>query len=277
MKSLRLFLLGMVFASFLLATAAPCLAQIKLYLKDGSYQFVKSYQIKGDRVRYYSVERSAWEEIPVTLVDFQATERAQKQKQQEQQKILEEAAQTENDTYQLAQNGGYEIAPGVRLPSNEGIYAYDGTRVIALLQSQGSLARDKKRLALNIALPAPILKSRMLVVIPGRAAAVRILKPQPVFYAQFADGAGANIELLRLKSGNDDREVENIDSRLGGKPSESRALLPLTRKQLAPGLFELKPERSLSPGEYALGEVNQDKLNLDVWDFGIGSPKHEAH
>ncbi|HLI30629.1 MAG TPA: hypothetical protein VKV79_05960 [Terriglobia bacterium] len=276
MRCFRLSIFTIAAALFLLATAAPCLAQIKLYLKDGSYQLVKSYEVEGDRVRYYSVERSDWEEIPATLVDFQTTERKQKQKQQEQQKILEEAAKTEKDTYQLAQNGGYEIASGVRLPSNEGIYAYDGTRVIALLQSQGSLARDKKRLALNIALPAPILKSRMLVVIPGKASAVRIFKDQPVFYAQFADGAGVNIELLRLKSGKNDREVENIGSRLGGKPSESRASLPLARKQLAPGIFELKPEQSLTPGEYALGEVDKNKLNLDVWDFGIGSPKQKA-
>ena len=226
--------------------------------------------------RYYSVERSGWEELPLTLVDFQATERAEKQKQQEKEKILLEAAKTEKDTYQLPQGSGYEIAPGIRLPSNEGIYAYDGTRVITLLQSQGSLARDKKRLALNIVLPAPILKSRTIVILPGRTAAVRILNRQLVFYAQFADGAGANLELLRLNDGTNDREVENIGSRLGGKPSESHSSFPLTRKQLAPGLFELKPGQPLAPGEYALGEVSQDKLNLDVWDFGIGSPKKAA-
>lgn len=276
MRALRSFLLGSIFVLFLFAAAKPCLAQIKLYLKDGSTQLVKSYEVKGDRVRYYSVERSDWEEVPVTLVDFQATKRAQRQKQQEQQNILQEAVKTEKDTYALAQNRGYEIASGIRLPSAEGVYAYDGMRVITLLQSKGTLTRDKKRLALNMALPAPLLKSRMLVVLPGRSAAVRIFKQQPVFYAQFADGAGANIELIRLKPGKDSREVENISSRLGGKPNELRSPLPLARRQLAPGLFELKLEQPLSPGEYALGEVDQNKLNLNVWDFGISSPKQEA-
>ena len=40
-------------------------ASQKLFLKDGTYQLVSSYEVHGDRVRYYSVERSAWEEIPL--------------------------------------------------------------------------------------------------------------------------------------------------------------------------------------------------------------------
>lgn len=256
--------------------AAPCQAQIKLVLKDGSYQLVKSYEVKGARVHYYSLERSDWEDIPTSLVDFPATARAQHERRLEQQKILEEAAKTEKNTYQFGQNGGHEISPGIVLPSAEGVYAYDGTRVITLLQSQGSIVRDRRRLALNIALPAPILKGRMLVILPGRAAAVRIPNQQPVFYARFADGAGANIEMLRLKAGKDRREVESMESGLRGKPSEVRSTVPLLEKQIAPGLFQLKPSQPLSPGEYALGEINQNKLNLDVWDFGIGSSKPEA-
>src|SRR5579863_165182 len=66
-----------VFTALLLAVfATPVHAQIKLYLKDGSYQLVKSYQIEGDRVRYYSLDRSQWEEVPLSLVDFTATQAA---------------------------------------------------------------------------------------------------------------------------------------------------------------------------------------------------------
>jgi hypothetical protein len=250
--------------------------QIKLYLKDGSYQLVKTYEVQGNRVRYYSVERSEWEEVPASLVDFVATRRAQTEKQVQQQKALEEARKTERETYQLPQNGGFQIAPGVRLPTTEGVYAWDGLRVITLPQSQSSLERDKKRMALNIALPGPILKSRSLVVLPGKEAAARIFDPQPVFYAQFADGAGAHIELLQIKARKNDREVEGIESSLKGKLSESRSALPLERVQLAPGLYRLKPAQELAPGEYALGEIDQNKLNLDLWDFGIDSPNNVA-
>jgi len=48
---------------------------VRLYLKDGSYHLVREYKVSGDRVRYYSVERSAWEEIPLGLVDIEKTEK----------------------------------------------------------------------------------------------------------------------------------------------------------------------------------------------------------
>src|SRR5215469_1278196 len=48
-------------------------ANIKLYLKDGSFHLVSEYQVQPDRVRFYSVERSEWEEMPLALIDLDKT------------------------------------------------------------------------------------------------------------------------------------------------------------------------------------------------------------
>src|ERR1039457_701637 len=55
-------------------TLAAFAANIKLYLKDGGFHLVREYQVQTDRVRYYSVERSQWEEMPLDLVDLKRTE-----------------------------------------------------------------------------------------------------------------------------------------------------------------------------------------------------------
>src|SRR5215813_6896765 len=49
----------------------------KLILKDGDYQLVREYTRTGDRVRYYSLERGAWEEIPASMIDWAATQKAE--------------------------------------------------------------------------------------------------------------------------------------------------------------------------------------------------------
>jgi hypothetical protein len=58
----------------LLIVAVAWAANVKLYLKDGGYHVVREYQVQTDRVHFYSVERSQWEDIPLDLVDLKRTE-----------------------------------------------------------------------------------------------------------------------------------------------------------------------------------------------------------
>src|SRR5664279_2326368 len=49
----------------------------KLVLTDGTYQVIREYQRNGERVRYYSLERGDWEEVPASMVDWAATAKAE--------------------------------------------------------------------------------------------------------------------------------------------------------------------------------------------------------
>ncbi len=109
------------------------------------------------------------------------------------------------------------------------------------------------------------------MVLAGSQAAVRILTSNPAFYVQSTGGAGTKMVLLKLKAGNDHRVVESVEARREGELSESRTALPVVITRISPTLFEIKPDQPLNSGEYALGEVGHNQLNLAVWDFGIGS------
>ncbi len=244
---------------------------IKLYLKDGSYQLVKTYTVQGNRVRYFSLDRGDWEEIPKSLVDFPATQRGEQQEKAAQQKVLQQARRIEDQRFDSLPPIGYQIKPGIGLPAAEGVYLFDGNVVWPLVQSSAEVKRDKKRLALSLALPAPLLKGRSWVVLQGARAAVRVAVRQPVFFIEAASNWGARAELIPLKILHRQRVVEKIQTGIGvGKSGELRETIPLERTEVAPGIFKLTPTEPLKPGEYAIGELMAaHKLNIDVWDFGI--------
>src|SRR5438445_2832256 len=89
----------------------------RLILKDGSYQLVTKYEVKGDRVRYMSAERDDWEELPSSLVDWSATNKYEKER--EAGSSVPEAVQLDKELEQESEREQAQlpqVAPGLRLP-----------------------------------------------------------------------------------------------------------------------------------------------------------------
>ena len=136
----------------------------RLYLKDGSYQLVTQYEVKGERVRYFSSERDEWEELPKALVDWPATE-----KWQEDSAAAEnspEAAKLDKEIdsdRELAAAKLPEVSPGLHLPDESGVFLLDTfhtePQLVELAQTAGDVNQSTRANILRGAIPGAGVKA----------------------------------------------------------------------------------------------------------------------
>jgi hypothetical protein len=259
--------------------AAPVLERIKLFLKDGTYQMVRSYERRGERVRYYSLERSAWEEIPAALVDWEATRKGEEETRQ---RIAEiDSKMGEIRRTQIAEevdvDASLEIAPGMFLPDACGLYLVEGKGTKLLKQVEAEVKLDKGRLLTQILVPVPVIPSKHRARLAGAQSTMRIATPNPEFYIRLEGGREPEMELIRAEIKGNTREFASISTYMTGDQRTNRKVVSVQKWQVAKGVYRLTLSESLPPGEYVLAEVIPDEgLNLAVWDFGVDAPKPPA-
>jgi len=243
----------------------------KLFLKDGSFHLVREYERKEDRVRYYSIERSSWEEIPAEIVDWDATGKAEAEEAQRNKQIVEKirAAQAAERAVDVEVDASVEVAPGVFLPGGEGAFVVEGRTVTPLSQVGAEAKLDKRRLLTQIIVPVPVVPTRHKIQIPGKHAGLRLATAQPEFYMRTADAREPEMELIRAEVKGDVRLLEVLSTQITGQHAEKRKAISLQRWHVAKGLYRLTISESLKPGEYALAEILPGGMNLCVWDFGV--------
>jgi hypothetical protein len=245
----------------------------KLILKDGTFQLVGEYQVEGDRVRYYSVDTSQWEEMPANLVDWDKTNRIAAEEAQRDAaavaKVKSQELARQGDTLDI--DASVEAAPGVFLPPGEGLFAFDGKTVMKLAQAPIDTKLSKKNAVERVFVPIPIIPTQHNISIHRPHAEFRVSNRQPEFYMRLAAGPEPELELIRARTHGDSREIEKLDE-LFGQHQFKRASLPMQRWVVAPGLYRFTLGAPLEPGEYVLAEAVEDNgLDLYVWDFGVES------
>jgi hypothetical protein len=320
-RARRAFRKPLLLSTVLLALSAlPAPAQDlarRLILKDGSYQLITKYEVKGDRVRYMSAERDDWEELPTSLVDWPATEKFEKDraagasipeaarldKELEHQRELEEA--------QLPQ-----VAPGLRLPQDSGVFLLDSfqgePQLLEIHQTAGDVNRNTKgnifRGAIN-----PVAGLKQTIELDGAHAPVQAHVDVPSLYIN-VDAAPDRPDPVAPKDSNRSaqapqqpqqpqqpivpfnrfrmvstevkggkRIVGDVKRQVTGKVSEEQHLVKTTIASVSGGWLKLTPTESLLPGEYALVEmISQEgtpgKEAMNLYVWDFGvNPKAPAN
>jgi len=267
----------------------------RLILKDGTFQSVVKYEVKGDRVRYLSAERFDWEELPASLVDWAATERWEKERgsvSSETKEISEELEAERKEEEAKSPT----VAPGLRLPSQGGVFLLDdfgGQKQLAELVQSGS--EIKKQTGKNILRAAinPFSVAKQSIELKGDRARVQAHEDRPVLYVNVDTepdpGASAStsggpppeatqrFRIVRLERKKDVRVVGNLKVAITGSVKQQQSFVDAEATAMSGGWMKIVPAAPLPTGEYAIVEMlSLNEINLYVWDFGV-DPKAPAN
>lgn len=286
---MRIFLRALLSGLLLLAVVGAVLRRPveaqqltqRLILKDGSYQSVAKYEVQGDRVHYLSAERYEWEDIPSSLVDWDATKKYNDSLTSGKMhtRLVETPEEREEREKEAANSP--EVAPGLNLPGSGGVFLLDqfqGKPELAEIVQNGSDVSKTaaKRSVLRSAID-PFGGNKKAFEIKGEHAQIQSHGPRPTIYIDIDEGQQNAAELsdrfrlVRLTVKNDARVVGNVKVSVGGKVTQQTSFVPANVvKQGTGNWIQLTPTQNLASGEYAVVEMlSPQEMNLYVWDFGV--------
>ncbi len=292
-----------------LLAAFPALAQEtarRIILNDGSYQLVTKYEIKGDRIRYFSSERDEWEELPLAMVNWPATEQFEKDRAAA--AAAPEAVQLDKEFEQEKEREDVqqpEVAPGLRLPQDSGVFLLEtvlgSPQLVEVQQNEGDINQNRKTNVLRAAIN-PIAGAKATIELEGAHAAVQSHVDVPSLYINVEPipdqpdqpvspkDSGRNgpqqpeqpeqavvpydrFRIVRAEVKGNKRIVGDVKRAVTGKLSQEQHFVKTTITGVKGGWLKLTPTESLTPGEYALVEMmGKEGMNFYVWDFGV-NPK----
>lgn len=252
--------------AFLALAFAAWAANVKLYLKDGDYQLVREYQVQADRVRFYSIERSGWEEIPLEMVDLKRTESEAKERQSQ----LERDAKILTEEDNAAREQAKEVH---RIPQDAGAYWLLNDKAQVMKLADTSVRTKKGRSILKAISPVPLIPGKGTVELDGAHATTIFNNPEQELYIQLSETQRFGIAKLTPKG--PIRIVENLTIMpVSNEVLEEREMIPIFQKQLtSDGLYKIWPREPLEAGEYAVVEFTDGKTNIRVWDFAVKPAK----
>ena len=285
----------MFVCAVLLILPATAATAKRLILKDGSYQSVSKYEVKGERVRYLSSDREEWEELPKELIDWTATDAFNSGRVDH--AASAEATELDKEAeaeLQAEEARSPEVAPGLRLPPEGGVLLLDNFKgdqeLVEIAQNGGEVNRNVGKNILRGAIN-PVASQKQTVELKGLHAFVQSHQTRPVIFVspppddanassdpgakvtaahQPAPEAADRFRIVRAELKKEVRVVGNIKVAIYGKVSQQEKFIETKAESLSGGWAKLTPVADLAPGEYAVVEMlGKAGMNLYVWDFGV--------
>jgi hypothetical protein len=280
----------------------------RLILKDGSYQPVRQYEVAGDRVRYLSQERGTWEEMPASLVDWEATRKWERdhanQPNEEPSPSMKEAEELDKEEADLRAEQKArmpEVAKGLELPDEDGVFVldtYQGAPELVELPPVDLSMNQKNKHGLSTL--NPLAGQKASLELDGAHAKIHLHVNDPEIYVSLDTG-----EVAAMKTHAFTVQTEGVKEAANRKhgahsPSSGFAIVHVDERravrivgavhvsatgtvtqdedviaaktEVVPGKHWLKltPAKPLTVGEYALVEIlSPSDINQTVWDFRV--------
>lgn len=236
-------------------------ANIRLFLTDGTAHVVREYKVEGDRVRFYSVEREDWEEVPLALVDLKKTQGEAAARDDERKAAAK--AYDEEEKFDREQKREIE-----RIPYNAGVYQLAGETVKTVAQAEMKVVNNKRRSILKAMAPIPVIAGKANLEVDGDTSKFPVDSRRPEFYIRLANEERFGI--LRAKPGKGSRVMQVWNKiPVANEIVEEMDQVETFKKQLADGVYRIWPTKPLEPGEYAVYEYTEGKGNTQLWDFTV--------
>lgn len=247
----------------LLALGVLPAQRVTLYIKGGGDMLVREYEVREDRVRYYSLERSQWEEIPLELVDLDKTQKTAERAEQRRDAMRRESA-AERAAEAKAKTELHNV------PIEDGIYYYKDGATTPLEPREVLIEKSTKRGILKVISPVPIVAGKHTRYIAGAAAKLVLSEDKPILYVR--DPSLSHFLMVKITPEKDKRVVQILEIvPVSKEVLEQHQEIELFRQQYAHGVYRVWPVKPLAPGEYALIDFTPGEDDLRVWDFSIAS------
>ena len=285
----------------------------RLILKDGSYQLVRQYEIKGDRVRYLSNERGDWEELPTSLVDWDATRRWEQDHAApdanaatDTSPAMQQAAEVDKEEAEARDEAKARmptISPGLDLPDEDGVFVLDtfqGTPELVELTSSDLDAKARRGLGgLN-----PLAGQSASLTLDGAHSKIHLHVEDPAIYLSLAStddnkpmlseaitvntsgakpvsgkhgarSAKSGFAIVRVDERNAVRIVAAVHMSPSGTVTQDENVIP-AKVELLTGKrwMRIQPDEPLRVGESARVEIRSPyAIRQPVWAFRIDPTK----